>query len=176
MTTGSNEWKGVALSHGRYVVSDKLGEGGMGYVYRARDRNLDTDVVIKVPRQSMMEDPEFAGRFAREIRSLVRLQHPAGEALTPPQPELLRARLELGSGRPGAPRRHALQQGAVRVGLPDCAQLPAELDPDRLEHRRVDLDRRLRFREDAGDLVLDALEVGIRTGAVSVPALGHDAR
>jgi LSD1 subclass zinc finger protein len=48
----------------------------MALVYRARDRNLDCDVVIKVPRRSMLDDPEFAGRFTREIRSLVRLAHP----------------------------------------------------------------------------------------------------
>src|SRR5205807_9137049 len=54
----------------------KLGEGGMGFVYRARDLRLDCDVVIKVPRRAMLEDAEFAGRFAREIRSLVRLAHP----------------------------------------------------------------------------------------------------
>jgi serine/threonine protein kinase len=58
------------------VIEAKLGEGGMGFVYRAHDGNLDCDVVIKVPRASMLEDPEFAGRFAREVRSLVRLVHP----------------------------------------------------------------------------------------------------
>ena len=48
----------------------------MGFVYRALDKNLDADVVNKVPRRSMLDDPEFAGRFAREIRSLVKLSHP----------------------------------------------------------------------------------------------------
>src|SRR5262249_34266707 len=43
---------------------------------RALDRNIEADVVVKVPRQAMMEDPEFAGRFTREIRSLVKLSHP----------------------------------------------------------------------------------------------------
>ena len=54
----------------------EAGRGGMGYVYRPRDRNLGTDVVVKVPRRSMMDDPEFAGRFDREVRSLVALAHP----------------------------------------------------------------------------------------------------
>lgn len=48
----------------------------MGFVYRARDKNLETDVVIKVPRPEMLVNPRFAGRFAREVRSLVRLSHP----------------------------------------------------------------------------------------------------
>ena len=72
----SQEWSGLALAGGRYRVTAKLGEGGMGFVYRALDQNIDSDVVIKVPRQAMMDDPEFAGRFTREIRSLVKLSHP----------------------------------------------------------------------------------------------------
>lgn len=76
MARKSSEWIGQTLSQGRYLVRAKLGEGGMGLVYRALDRNLDADVVIKAPRRAMLEDPEFAARFAREIRSLVRLTHP----------------------------------------------------------------------------------------------------
>src|SRR3954462_10002838 len=76
MTKTANDWTGSTLSDGRYLVAAKLGEGGMGIVYRARDRNLDTDVVIKVPRRAMLDDPEFADRFAREVRSLVKLSHP----------------------------------------------------------------------------------------------------
>lgn len=76
MTAHANDWTGSRLGGGRYEVLGKLGEGGMGAVYRAHDRNLDTDVVIKVPHPQMLRDPEFAARFAREIRSLVQLAHP----------------------------------------------------------------------------------------------------
>ncbi len=76
MTTTSNQWVGMSLAQGRYRITAKLGEGGMGFVYRAVDQNIDSEVVIKVPRQAMMDDPEFAGRFTREIRSLVKLSHP----------------------------------------------------------------------------------------------------
>ena len=76
MAATPNEWVGASLSGGRYRVDAKLGEGGMGFVYKAWDRNLDTDLVVKVPRRAMLEDAEFSGRFAREIRSLVRLSHP----------------------------------------------------------------------------------------------------
>ena len=76
MTIGTNDWNGLALSNGRYRITAKLGEGGMGSVYRALDQNIESDVVIKIPRPAMMEDPEFAGRFTREIRSLVKLSHP----------------------------------------------------------------------------------------------------
>jgi serine/threonine protein kinase len=72
----SHDWCGLSLSQGRYLVRAKLGEGGMGFVYRALDRNLEAEVVVKVPRRAMLDDPEFAGRFAREVRSLVKLAHP----------------------------------------------------------------------------------------------------
>ncbi len=76
MANRTNDWIGATLAGGRYQISAMLGEGGMGSVYRAVDRNLDAEVVIKVPRQAMLEDPEFAARFTREIRSLVKLSHP----------------------------------------------------------------------------------------------------
>ncbi len=76
MSDYANDWVGQTLSGGRYRVDAKLGEGGMGFVYKVWDRNLDTDVVIKAPRKSMLDDPEFASRFALEIRSLVKLSHP----------------------------------------------------------------------------------------------------
>jgi serine/threonine-protein kinase len=76
MTTDTATWVGQTLSGDRYQVTAKLGEGGMGLVYRALDRRLDAEVVIKVPRRAMLDDPAFAGRFAREVRSLVQLVHP----------------------------------------------------------------------------------------------------
>lgn len=75
MATDTSTWVGATLA-GRYKVVAKLGGGGMGFVYRARDERLDVDVVLKLPRPALLEDAEFAGRFAREIRSLVRLEHP----------------------------------------------------------------------------------------------------
>jgi formylglycine-generating enzyme required for sulfatase activity/serine/threonine protein kinase len=60
----------------RYEVSGKLGAGGMATAYLARDRRLSMDVVIKVPRASLLDDPTFAKRFEREIRALVQLAHP----------------------------------------------------------------------------------------------------
>jgi serine/threonine protein kinase len=76
MSDHANDWVGQTLSAGRYRVDAKLGEGGMGFVYKVWDRNLDTDVVVKSPKKSMLEDPEFSARFALEIRSLVKLTHP----------------------------------------------------------------------------------------------------
>lgn len=74
MLTETN-WVGLTLDN-RYVIRAKLGEGGMAFVYRARDRRLSCDVVIKVPRATMLQEPGFAARFQREIQSLVELVHP----------------------------------------------------------------------------------------------------
>ena len=76
MTTEQHDPIGSSLSGGRYEVTAKLGEGGMGAVYRAKDHNLSADVVIKLPHRSMVTDAEFSRRFRDEVRSLVRLSHP----------------------------------------------------------------------------------------------------
>jgi serine/threonine protein kinase len=76
MKRDSLGWVGNQIADGRYRIDSKLGEGGMGYVYRAHDSHLETDVVIKVPRRALMEDAESVERFMRENRSLVQLAHP----------------------------------------------------------------------------------------------------
>ena len=76
MSKPSRSWLGVELSGGRYRLDSLLGEGAMGSVYRAWDRNLDAEVVVKIPLESMLQDPDFAPRFDREIRALVKLSHP----------------------------------------------------------------------------------------------------
>ena len=60
MPTETADWVGLTLD-GRYAVAAKLGEGGMGFVYRATDTRLGCDVVVKVPRASMLEDAGFRG-------------------------------------------------------------------------------------------------------------------
>lgn len=57
-------------------ILNLIGAGGMGAVYRARQRGLDRMVALKVLAPSMSSDPAFAERFAREARTLARLNHP----------------------------------------------------------------------------------------------------
>src|SRR5213080_4135650 len=76
MTRDTANWVGVPLANGRYDVQQKLGEGGMAYVYRARDTFLDRNVVIKVPRLAVLEERDFSARFKREAREMSRLDHP----------------------------------------------------------------------------------------------------
>ncbi|HET7291435.1 MAG TPA: protein kinase, partial [Vicinamibacteria bacterium] len=63
------------LFHGRYEIQGPLGRGGMGMVYRARDKTLDEDVAIKVLRPEFAEDPKMAERFKSEIKLARRIRH-----------------------------------------------------------------------------------------------------
>ena len=61
---------------GFYSVTAKIGEGGMGEVYRARDTTLDRDVAIKVLSDAFASDPDRLARFEREAKVLASLNHP----------------------------------------------------------------------------------------------------
>jgi Tol biopolymer transport system component len=61
---------------GPYRVTAKLGEGGMGAVYRARDTQLGRDVALKVLPDSFLHDPDRVARFTREAQVLASLDHP----------------------------------------------------------------------------------------------------
>ena len=61
---------------GPYYVSDRLGQGGMGAVYLARDIALDRPAALKVLLPRYADDPEFVARFQREARASAKLSHP----------------------------------------------------------------------------------------------------
>jgi hypothetical protein len=61
---------------GRYELRELLGDGAMGSVYRAFDRDLEREVAVKAMLPALAGDPEFVGRFQREARALARLRHP----------------------------------------------------------------------------------------------------
>jgi Tol biopolymer transport system component len=61
---------------GPYDVISPLGAGGMGEVYRARDRRLDRFVAIKVLPEHLAADPDLRERFEREARAVSSLNHP----------------------------------------------------------------------------------------------------
>jgi Tol biopolymer transport system component len=65
---------GQTISHFR--IASKLGEGGMGEVYRAVDSRLGREVAIKVLPEAFTRDPERLARFEREARVLASLNHP----------------------------------------------------------------------------------------------------
>ena len=63
------------LTGTKYAIVDRIGQGGMGTVYRARDRELARDVALKVIRLPE-GSPDVAARMLREARTLAQLEHP----------------------------------------------------------------------------------------------------
>ncbi len=67
---------GIPRQFGRYQIEKKLGQGGMGAVYLARDATLDRRVAIKVPSFRRDEDELVIERFYREAKAAATLDHP----------------------------------------------------------------------------------------------------
>ncbi len=65
---------GEQISH--YKVLEKIGEGGMGEVYRATDTKLNRDVALKILPEQFASDSQRMGRFQREAEVLASLDHP----------------------------------------------------------------------------------------------------
>jgi eukaryotic-like serine/threonine-protein kinase len=68
--------RGHELFLGQYVLLEKLGEGGMGEVYKARQRRLERDVALKVIRRERLDNPAAVSRFRREVQAVASLAHP----------------------------------------------------------------------------------------------------
>ncbi len=66
---------------GRYQIIEKLGEGGMGAVYRASQLGLGREVAIKVVSSHLVSDPDVVKRFLREAKLASRLTHPNAVAV-----------------------------------------------------------------------------------------------
>ena len=66
----------VAASFPKLEILRLIGHGGMGYVYQARQPELDRMVALKILSPALRQDPAFEERFAREARVLGKLKHP----------------------------------------------------------------------------------------------------
>ncbi len=61
---------------GDYVITGKIGQGGVAEIYKARQESLDRDVAIKILSLKMTEDQDIVRRFERESLVIARLNHP----------------------------------------------------------------------------------------------------
>src|SRR3982750_1310373 len=85
-----------------YRISSKLGEGGMGAVYRATDTKLNREVAVKVLPDSFAADPDRLARFTREAQVLASLNHPNIASIYGVEDRALVMELVEG-GQPGGP-------------------------------------------------------------------------
>jgi Tol biopolymer transport system component len=134
---------------GPYEVLAKLGEGGMGEVYRARDTRLDRTVAIKVLSSQLAADPQFRQRFEREARAISALDHPHICSLYDVGEQI---------ASPTAPETGAPQPIAFLV----MQYLEGETLADRLVSGPLPLDQALQYAIQ----IADALDKAHRAGIV----------
>ena len=68
--------RGRELLLGQYLLMERVGDGGMGQVFKARHQDMKRTVAVKVIRKDLLGDPETANRFRREVELISQLTHP----------------------------------------------------------------------------------------------------
>ncbi len=125
---------GRSLSH--YQILEKLGEGGMGVVYKAHDTHLDRFVAIKVLPPDRVADPERKRRFVQEAKAASALNHP----------NIL----------------HIYDiDAAAGVDFMAMEFVPGRILEQRLEHGRLTLRETLKYAVQATDALAKAHAIGI---------------
>lgn len=66
----------VGQTLGHYRIIEKIGQGGMGVVYLARDERLDREVAVKVLPAGLLSEDSVRSRFRKEAMALAKLNHP----------------------------------------------------------------------------------------------------
>src|SRR5689334_14915461 len=117
------------FSIAHYRITSKIGEGGMGEVWRATDTRLGREVAVKVLPERLSADPDRRARFSREAQVLASLNHPNIAAIyhveeTPEAPAIV---MELVEGETLAER---LARGPIPLdeALPITRQIAEALE------------------------------------------------
>jgi serine/threonine-protein kinase len=108
-----------------YRISAKLGEGGMGEVWRATDTKLNRDVAIKILPEAFAQDPDRMARFEREAQVLASLNHPNIAAIYGVEERALIMELVPG---PTLAERIARGPMALEEALPIAGQIAEALE------------------------------------------------
>ncbi|MEE9502173.1 MAG: serine/threonine-protein kinase, partial [Candidatus Aminicenantaceae bacterium] len=118
---------GKTISH--YKILEKIGEGGMGVVYKAQDTKLDREVAIKVLPEKFKEDLDRLSRFKREAKLLASLNHPNIAAIygIEEHEDVQFLVLELAEGENLASRKDA-KKFDVQETLDICRQIAEALE------------------------------------------------
>jgi serine/threonine protein kinase/tetratricopeptide (TPR) repeat protein len=162
----------IGQTLGPYTVLSKVGAGGMGEIYRARDPRLGRDVAIKVLPVSVSSDPGRLQRFEREARAVAALSHPnilavfdVGSSPTPYlvtellEGETLRGALEKGPLPPKRTVEVAMQLVAGLVAAHDRGIVHRDLKPENVFLTR--------------DGVVKILDFGLAKAAASADGSGE---
>jgi thiamine kinase-like enzyme len=172
---------------GHYRVLEKIGSGGMGEVYRARDERLHRDVAVKVLKPSFANDPDRLRRFELEARSAAALSHPnivaiydigmhngapyvVSELL---QGETLRQRLAQGTVSLRKAADYGMQIAEGLVGAHEKGIIHRDLKPENLfitrdGHLKI-LDfgiAKLALPEDSGEHSVETMATQTKAGSV----------
>src|SRR5208283_5012742 len=68
--------RGANLVLGQYILLERLGSGGMGQVFKARQQRMERVVGLKVILKEYVKEPQALSRFHREIQAMAQLSHP----------------------------------------------------------------------------------------------------
>lgn len=161
----SAQMMGMSLD-GRWRLEDKIGEGGMGEVYRARQVNVDRVVAVKILRLALASSDQYVARFFREADIATSIQHPHCVTIYDfgqTENELLYIAMELLDGEPLSVvlRRRRLDLiEALTIAAQVCAGLSAAHSA-RIVHRDLKPDNIFLINVAGNETFAKVLDFGI---------------